>query len=246
MPSVYLSPSTQETNITINGNTEEYYANLIADAMIPYLEASGIDYGRNTPQMTALTSAQQANSGDYDFYLAIHSNAAGKDFAGRVSGAEVYYYPGSTESLRAATIFANNYKLIYPTPDFVRIIPSETLIELNKTRMPAILFETAYHDNPNDFAWLYNNISEIGKNFALSVADYLDVQFIEPNTLAQGIVDIASGNLNIRSGPGVSTEIIGSLRNGETVQISGSENEWLKIRKRNLIGYVNSRFIRPI
>ena len=57
MPKIYLSPSTQEYNITLSGNSEEYYMNLIANAMIPYLRASGIEYGRNTPDMTALSSA---------------------------------------------------------------------------------------------------------------------------------------------------------------------------------------------
>lgn len=37
MPSIYLSPSTQEYNTTVLGNSEEYYMNLIADAMGPYL-----------------------------------------------------------------------------------------------------------------------------------------------------------------------------------------------------------------
>ena len=46
MPSVFLSPSTQEYNLFVNGGTEEYYANLITDAMIPYLRASGITFSR--------------------------------------------------------------------------------------------------------------------------------------------------------------------------------------------------------
>lgn len=48
MPTIYLSPSTQEFNIYVNDTqSEEYYMNLIADAMIPYLNAAGINYVRN-------------------------------------------------------------------------------------------------------------------------------------------------------------------------------------------------------
>ena len=37
MPKIYLSPSTQEYNPYITGNgSEEYFMNLIADAMEPY------------------------------------------------------------------------------------------------------------------------------------------------------------------------------------------------------------------
>ena len=48
MPTLYLSPSTQENNYYVNGGTEEQYMNLLADKMVPFLDASGIRYTRNT------------------------------------------------------------------------------------------------------------------------------------------------------------------------------------------------------
>ena len=42
MPKIFLSPSAQEFNRYVDGGTEEYYMNLVADAMEPYLYASGI------------------------------------------------------------------------------------------------------------------------------------------------------------------------------------------------------------
>ena len=95
MPRIYLSPSTQEFNPYVNGGNEEQYMNLIADAMIPYLNATGISYTRNTPQMTAATSIAASNAGNFDFHLALHSNAAGGNNAGNVQGSEVYFYPRS-------------------------------------------------------------------------------------------------------------------------------------------------------
>ena len=69
MPRIYLSPSTQEYNPYVTGNgSEEYFMNLVADAMEPYLLANGIQFSRNTPDMTAASSIRQANRGDYDFY----------------------------------------------------------------------------------------------------------------------------------------------------------------------------------
>ena len=56
MPIIYLSPSTQENNYYVTGGTEEAYMNLLADKMVPYLDASGIRYVRNTPDMTAASS----------------------------------------------------------------------------------------------------------------------------------------------------------------------------------------------
>ena len=51
MPIIYLSPSTQENNFYVSGGTEEEWMNRLADAMEPYLTASGIRYSRNTPDM---------------------------------------------------------------------------------------------------------------------------------------------------------------------------------------------------
>ena len=51
MPNVFLSPSTQEWNPYVNGGSEEFYMNQIADRMEPYLRSSGISYTRNDPKL---------------------------------------------------------------------------------------------------------------------------------------------------------------------------------------------------
>ena len=90
MASVFLSPSTQEYNLYVTGNSEEYYTNLITDAMIPYLNASGISYGRNDPNGTVSTSIAVSNAGNYNVHLAIHSTAAPESMAGRLRGPDGY------------------------------------------------------------------------------------------------------------------------------------------------------------
>ena len=67
MPTIYLSPSTQEFNTYVTGNSEEYYANLIADAMVPYLRASNIDFIRNDPGGTVSDSIANSNANAIDF-----------------------------------------------------------------------------------------------------------------------------------------------------------------------------------
>lgn len=75
MPSVFLSPSTQEWNPYINGGNEEEYMNLIADAMEPYLRSSGISYVRNDPCRNVTGAIADSNAGNFDVHLALHSNA---------------------------------------------------------------------------------------------------------------------------------------------------------------------------
>lgn len=181
MPIVYLSPSTQEANLYYDGNgSEEYYMNLIADAMMPYLEASGITVVRNTPEDTALTLAQKSNEAKADLHLALHSNAAPENLAGKLRGTDVYYYMGSTWGQRAADIIANNFSLISPTPQLVDVIPTVSLAELRRTKAPSVLVEIAYHDNPDDANWIRSNIRDIARNLSASVADYFGVPLRQP------------------------------------------------------------------
>ena len=179
MPYIYLSPSTQEFNPYVGGGNEEYYMNLIADAMEPYLYASGIGFTRNTPDMTAASSIRQSNGGNYDLHLALHSNAndAGE---GKIRGTEVYYFPSSERGRRAAEIIANNLKMIYPLPDRVRTVATTTLGEVRRTKAPSVLIEFAFHDNAADADWIRNNINEIAANVVLSLADYFGIPFVTP------------------------------------------------------------------
>ena len=180
MPSIYLSPSTQEYNPYITGGSEEYYMNLIADAMEPYLYATGISFTRNTPEMTAASSIAASNSGNYDLHLALHSNASG-GVAGSRRGGEVYYYPTSQNGKRAAEIIANNLQLIYPLPDSVRALPTTTIGEVRRTRAPSVLIEFAYHDNYDDAIWITENINAIAQNVVVSLADYFGIPFVSPS-----------------------------------------------------------------
>lgn len=86
MPRIYLSPSLQQNNPYVIGGSEEYYMNLVADAMEPYLLSSGIAFTRNDPEQTLSQVIAQSNAGDYDLHLALHSNAAGEANAGQVRG----------------------------------------------------------------------------------------------------------------------------------------------------------------
>ena len=179
MASIFLSPSTQEYNLFVTGGTEEYYTNLIADAMVPYLRAGGINFTRNNPGGTVTDSINASNAGNYDFHLAIHTNAAPENLSGMVQGPEVYYYRDSSRSRAAAEIFANNLELIYPYPELVKAVPTTTLAELRRTKATAVLVEVAYHDNVEDANWITSNIEAIAENLSLSLFDVLGVPFVE-------------------------------------------------------------------
>lgn len=243
MPNIYLSPSTQEFNQTAVGQSEEYFMNLIADAMEPYLRSSGIKFTRNTPDMTAASSIRQSNEGNYDLHVAIHSNAAPEALSGKLRGTDVYYYPTSSKGKRASDIMVKNFKNIYPDPSLVRALTTTRLGEVSKTRAPSTFLEVAYHDNLEDAEWIVNNIELIGKTIVLALTQYFGIPFIEPQKPRKGTVTITSGYLNIRSKPNTSAPIIGRAYKGQTVIIYGETQGWYVVEVNNVVGYASSRFI---
>ncbi len=243
MPSVYLSPSTQQSNLYVIGGTEEYYMNLVADAMEPYLEASGISFGRNTPDMTAASSIRQGNAGGYDLYLAIHSNASPEGMYGELMGTDVFYYPTSTNGRRFASIIAENFKSIYPYPELVDIRATTALGEVRQPTMPSVLVEIAYHDNEDDADWIVDNIDDIARELARSVAEYFGVPFVEPVGSEVGVVNITSGSLNIRSSPSVTAPIIARAYAGERLLIIGEDDDWYRVNYGGKTGFANKRYV---
>ena len=181
MPSVYLSPSLQEFNPFVNGGTEEEVMNLIADAMEPYLEASGIEFVRNNPEMSLGETIAQSNNSNVDFHLAIHSNASPASVAGQRQGPVIYYYSTSQPGQKIANIIAENFVDIYPDPSKIQVMPTVTLRELRRTNAPSALVEVAYHDNNEDADWIKNNIQLIARELSRSLAEYFGIPFVEPS-----------------------------------------------------------------
>lgn len=113
-------------------------------------------------------------------HLSIHSNAAPENLKGKLSGVDIYYSPVSYLGKMFAEMLAENYKTIYYDPDKVRIVPTTSLGEIRRTTAPAVLIETAYHDNPEDEEWIKNNIDNIARVLAMTVTDFFNLPFVEP------------------------------------------------------------------
>lgn len=243
MPIIYLSPSTQDWNYYVNGGTEEQWMNLLADKMVPYLDASGIRYARNTPDMTAASSIAASNAGSYDLHLALHSNAAAGAQAGKAQGSIVFYYPGSADGKRAADLVVDALKTIYPNPNKVRAEATTTLGEVARVRAPSILIELAFHDNPEDAAWIKNNLDEAARVIVLALTEYFGIPFFETERRRSGVVDVEWGNLNIRARPNTSAPILAQAPDGAPITILNTANGWHLVNYNGTIGYASSEFV---
>ena len=243
MPIIYLSPSTQENNYYVNGGTEEQYMNLLADKMIPYLDASGIRYVRNTPSMTAASSIAASNAGNYDLHLALHSNAAPEGRYGTARGSIVFYYPTSEQGRRAAELIANGLKAIYPIPNKVRAEGTTAIGEVRRVRAPSVFLELAFHDNEEDASWIKNNLDAIARNLVLSLTEYFGIPFYEAEASRSGTVDVSWGVLNIRSRPDKSAPILVQAPDGAPLTILNRSDGWYLVNYNGTIGYASGDFI---
>ena len=182
MPNVYLSPSPHESEPFVIGNNEEYYMNQIVDAMIPYLRASGIDFDRNDPGDAIQQIIAKSNAKYRDLHLMLEMETGIGDLAGKVRGEKVIYYTGSPGGSKASVIFADNLKKIFPIPELVTI--DSNRIDPENRDVDAVTVKTmlGYRDNIEDATWVINNINTIGRNLAMSIAEYLKVPFVEKTT----------------------------------------------------------------
>lgn len=243
MPYLFLSPSTQEFNPYVTTQNEEYWMNLLADRMEPYLLASGIGFTRNDPDQNAAAAIRQSNAGTYDFHLALHSNAAPPEKSGQIRGVDFYYYPSSTDGLRMAEILTEEIRKIYPLPELVQPRPTTLIGEVRRTRAPSVLAELGYHDNPEDAQWIEDNLDRIAQALVRGVCEYFGVPFIEPSPVQKGIVTVSWGSLNIRDLPDLNAAVLASAPGGAELTVYGVSGNWYSVSYRGIVGYASTAFV---
>ena len=246
MPVIYLSPSTQDWNMYVTGSgSEEFNMNRLADALVPYLNANAIAYRRNRPEMTAASSIREANQGQYDLYLALHSNGAPEGRYGEERGIIAFYYPGSADGRRAAELMAEKLREIYPLPDKVTVQATTTLGEVRQPRFPSVLLEIGYHDNYADATWVVGHLDDIARQIARALTEYFGLPFFEPleDGEEDGTVEVRYGTLNLRSYPSAEGRIIANMPDGAAVTVYGQWQGWYTVRYGDLLGYAAAAYI---
>jgi N-acetylmuramoyl-L-alanine amidase len=185
MVDVYISPSVQEGNIGFGTyGTEEERMNLVADIVQYELERNGLTTARNKPSESLTEIVADSNALGAKVHLAIHSNAS---TTGTARGPEiiVYRFGGNAEDL-AIDIY-NYLEQISPAQGRGILEGADEFggrgyFELRRTRAPAVLIETAFHDNPADAQFIIDNIYQIGVAIAKGTLDFFGKPYT-PDTL---------------------------------------------------------------
>ena len=178
-----------------------------------------------------------------DSHLALHSNAAPEGQYGTSRGSIAFYYPGSIQGKWAADIIANNLRSIYPLPDKVRAVSTTTLGEVRKVRAPAVLLELAFHDNPDDAAWIKNNLDEIARNLVLSVTEFFGLPLLTSFTALSWLGDLYGVSLKILRRPSLDAPVLAQAPDGALLTIINQWQDWYLVNYNGTIGYAKDSFV---
>ena len=176
MPKLYVSPSSQENNTGPGGYVEEVVMNLIADALCAKLPLyPAIAFMRNRRGNTYAGHIAESDAFKPDIHLAIHSNAVN----GKARGCIVFCFNPSdlnSPSTQLARILYKRVADLTPTAD--KGIQAGTMAEVATVKAKAVLIEIAFHDNPDDAAWIVNHVAEIAQALLLSLLDLWKIPYV--------------------------------------------------------------------
>lgn len=155
-------------------------------AVVNYLEEElkrcGFDTVLVAPEIDDValsTRVNRANNAAANIYVSIHANAFDGSFAGsNPEGVEVFYYKNSLQGKRLAEDILK--QLIQGTQQVNRGIKTDTFYVLKNTKMPAILVEAGFMDNPRESNLLISDSfrREVAREVAIGICNYFKVTYI--------------------------------------------------------------------
>ena len=154
-----------------NGGGEGFWMSKIADSMTRLL-------GKTGAQLTRVCSEQSVPSGfqtGSDLYLTLCSRTAPSDSTGQRKGLDVCYEENSAPGKQAAEVFAARLKEVYPQPELAGTRPVPEGETVPGDDAPALTIKLAYHDNPQDEAWLVNSTEEIAEKLTEAAKEVLEI-----------------------------------------------------------------------
>jgi len=186
---IYLSPSNKPANKYVVGNTtEKIQMEAVAARVKAILDR---DYNCETVMATLSMGIgsnerpQEAKNKGCDFYLAIHSNAAGSATS-TASGAVAFYHPDSAKSKTLATAAVNELNAVCPIKSNRASQVASGMTQFNgsgygeirspmQKGIPAVLVEVNFHDNPSTAQWIIDNKDTIAAALVRAIASSLGI-----------------------------------------------------------------------
>ena len=194
---IYLSPSNQPANKYVVGNTtEKVQMESVAAKVKAILDSS---YNCETVMATlsmgigSSERPQEAKNKGCDFYLAIHSNAAGGTPPCTAAGAVAFYHPDGKNAKALATAMVKELNAACPIPPNRTSQVASGMTQFDgsgygeirspmQKGIPSALVEVNFHDNLKTAQWIIDSKDAIARALAMAIVDTFGITKKEGTT----------------------------------------------------------------
>ena len=208
------------------------------------LKSKGIDVkmSRNSDIFYSLSErAEMANDYGADAFVSIHQNSAEAKSA---NGIETYYNRNKEEDKPLSNDIQK--QVISQTGANNRGVKNAEFTVLVKSEMISALVECGFITNESEVKKLSDSSyqDKLATGIANGIEEYLKSNVIIEESQITAIGKVVNADiLNVRKGPSISFDIIGTLNGGDKVKIIGESNGWYKIEYNGTYGYVSESYI---
>jgi len=167
---------------TPDGYRENYFNEKVKKFLIPELKRNGFSYVDCSPMTSDNSLAdrcKRANDSKVNIFVSIHANAYGSGGWNNADGIETYYYPGSGNGQRLASLVQN--ELLKGTKQDNRGVKSADFYVLRNTAMVAILVEAAFMTNKREAELLKSSAfqKETAQDICRGICKYFNKSYIK-------------------------------------------------------------------
>ena len=208
------------------------------------LKSKGIDVkmSRSSDIFYSLSErAEMANDYGADAFVSIHQNSAEAKSA---NGIETYYNRKKEEDRPLSNDIQK--QVISQTGANNRGVKNAEFTVLVKSKMISALVECGFITNESEVKKLSDPSyqDKLATGIADGIEEYLKSNVIIEESQITVIGKVVNADiLNVRKGPSISFDIIGTLSGGDKVKIIGESNGWYKIEYNGTYGYVSESYI---
>lgn len=174
MKKIYISPSDQTANLYAAGDTNEaVQCRRIAAALVSALERCGFAAMTNVED-DMYSRVHQSNGWGADLHLCVHTNA----HDGTVKGTRLFCYEPDGAGYRACKAVLDALAPI--TPGESDGITVWHFYEIRSAHAPTVYLEAAFHDNPEEAAWIVANTGVIAEAVCMGICKYFGADYVPP------------------------------------------------------------------